>query len=253
MIPIRDTIPSRSVPVVTWTLIAVNVAIFFYELTLEPAELQAFFYIFGMVPARYTHPEWAVWVGLPVDDYWPFLTSMFLHGGWMHVIGNMWTLWIFGDNVEDRMGRIRFLLFYVLTGLAAGFTHWFTNLGSTVPTVGASGAIAGVLGAYFVLFPSSRIIALFPVFFFPFFFELPAATYLLFWFLSQVFSGTLAGLQPEDVGGVAWWAHVGGFAVGVALHRLFLPPRRSRSRRYEHDEYGIEGAWGGQRGGRQWT
>jgi len=203
------------------------------------------------VPARYSHPEWARWVGLPVDDYWPFLTSMFLHGGWMHVIGNMWTLWIFGDNVEDRMGRLRFLSFYLLTGLAAGLTHWLTNADSTVPTVGASGAIAGVLGAYFVLFPFSRIIVMFPVFFLPFFFELPAATYLLFWFLSQVFAGTLAGLGPDNVGGVAWWAHVGGFVSGVVVHRLFLLPRRSGPRRWERDEYGVEGAW--TRGGGGWT
>ena len=243
MIPIRDTVPSRGTPVVTWTLIAVNVAIFFYELTLAPEELERLFYLFGVVPARFSDPQWARWVGFPVDDYWPFLTSMFLHGGWMHVIGNMWTLWIFGDNVEERMGRARFLGFYLLTGLAAGLTHWFTNADSTVPTVGASGAIAGVLGAYFVLFPFSRIIAVFPILFLPFFFELPAATYLLFWFLSQVFSGTLAGLGPESVGGVAWWAHVGGFVAGVALHRLFVLPRRSQPRPWERDESGVEGAW----------
>src|SRR5207237_8668834 len=143
-------------------------------------------YLLVIVPARYTHPAWAQWVGVPIDDYWPFLTCMFLHGSWSHVIGNMWTLWIFGDNVEDRMGPVRFLAFYLLTGVAAGLTHWFTNLDSTVPTVGASGAIAGVLGAYFILFPHSRIIVLFPVFFWPFFFELPAVMYLLFWFLSQM-------------------------------------------------------------------
>ena len=251
MIPIRDTIPGRSTPVVTIILIAVNAAVFFYELALQPKDLERFFYLFGVVPARYSHPEWARWVGFPVDDYWPFLTSMFLHGGWMHVIGNMWTLWIFGDNVEDRMGRLRFLAFYLLTGFAAGLTHWLTNADSTVPTVGASGAIAGVLGAYFVLFPFSRIIVMFPVFFLPFFFELPAATYLLFWFLSQVFAGTLAGLGPENVGGVAWWAHVGGFVSGVVVHRLFLLPRRSGPRRWERDEYGVEGAW--TRGGGGWT
>jgi membrane associated rhomboid family serine protease len=155
----------------------------------------------------------------------------------------MWTLWIFGDNVEDRLGRTRFLAFYVITGLAAGLTHWFTNVDSTIPTVGASGAIAGVLGAYFVLFPHSRIIGLFPVLFLPLFFELPAGVYLLFWFLSQVFSGTFAGLTSEDVGGVAWWAHVGGFAAGLLLHRVFLWRWRGGPRRFEPDEYGIEGAW----------
>jgi membrane associated rhomboid family serine protease len=167
---------------------------------------------------------------------------MFLHGGWMHIIGNMWTLWIFGDNVEDRMGPLRFVLFYLLCGLAAGVTHWLTNPDSTIPTVGASGAIAGVLGAYFFLYPHARIIAMVPIFFWPFFFELPAITYLGFWILSQIFSGTLSLALPKDVGGVAWWAHVGGFIAGAALHRLFVKRRRSM-RRLEPDEWGLEGAW----------
>ena len=243
MIPIRDTIPRRQVPVVTWSLIAVNVLIFLFELTLDPVDLEALFYLFGIVPARYTHPEWAMAIGFPVNDYWPFLTSMFLHGGWAHIIGNMWTLWIFGDNVEDRMGRVRFLAFYLITGLVAGVVHSLTNVGSTIPTVGASGALAGVLGAYFVLFPHSRIVAMFPVFFFPFFFEVPAVTYLLFWFFSQIIGGTLAGLSPQNVGGVAFWAHVGGFVAGLVLHRLFLLPRSGSPRPFELDESGIEGAW----------
>src|SRR5438552_7151893 len=167
MIPIRDTVPSRGTPVVTWTLMAVNVAIFFYELTLAPEELERLFYLFGVVPARFSDPQWARWVGFPVDDYWPFLTSMFLHGGWMHIIANMWTLWIFGDNVEDRMGPGRFVVFYLLCGLAAGIVHSILNPNSTVPAVGASGAIAGVMAAYFFLFPFARIIVLVPVFFFP--------------------------------------------------------------------------------------
>jgi len=243
MIPIRDTIPSRGVPVVTWSLIAANVAVFLFELTLDPEELEGLFYLFGVVPARFTHPAWASRLGFPVDDYWPFLTSMFLHDGWLHVISNMWALWIFGDNVEERMGRLRFLLFYLLTGLAAGLVHWFTNAQSIVPTVGASGAIAGVLGAYFVLFPYARIIVLLPVFFLPFFFELPAVTYLFVWFASQVVGGALAALGPQNVGGIAWWAHLGGFGAGVVVHRLFLLPSGRALRRRERDEYGIEGAW----------
>jgi membrane associated rhomboid family serine protease len=244
MIPIRDTIPRRRLPFATWTIIALNVAIFFYESTLPPETLERLFYIFGLVPARYAHPEWALRVGLPVDDYWPFITCMFLHGGWAHIIGNMWTLWIFGDNVEDRMGSFRFVIFYLLTGIAAGLVHWFTNVDSPVPTVGASGAIAGVLGAYFVLFPRSRIIALVPIFFFPFFFEVPAVVYLLFWFVSQLLSGTVASLSAANVGGVAWWAHVGGFTAGMLLYRLFLLPERSSPRRFAGDELGIEGVWG---------
>jgi membrane associated rhomboid family serine protease len=167
---------------------------------------------------------------------------MFLHGGWMHILGNMWTLWIFGDNVEDRMGPVRFVVFYLLCGLAAGIVHTLTNPNSTLPTVGASGAIAGVMGAYLFLFPKSRIIVLIPIFFFPFFFELPAVTYLGFWALSQVFSGTLALGDARDVGGVAWWAHVGGFITGIAL-QFFFVRSGAAYRRPSRDEYEIEGAW----------
>jgi membrane associated rhomboid family serine protease len=243
MIPVRDTVPRRRAPVVTWSIIAVNVGVFLYELTLAPEELLRLLYFFGVVPARFSHPEWASALGFPADDYWPFVTSMFLHGGWAHIIGNMWSLWIFGDNVEDRMGPWRYLVFYLLTGVAAGLTHWFTSVDSTLPTVGASGAIAGVFGAYFVLFPRARIIAVLPILFLPFFFEVPAVVYLLFWLLSQLVGGTVASLAPSDVGGVAWWAHVGGFAAGALLHRLFLLRRRDPPRPLQRDELGIEGAW----------
>jgi membrane associated rhomboid family serine protease len=234
LIPIRDTIPSRRPPFVTWSLIAVNVAVFLYELTLDPQDLERLVYSFGVVPARF---------GASHGGYWTLLTCMFLHGGWAHVIGNMWSLWIFGDNVEDVMGRWRFLTFYLLTGVVAGLTHVLTNAGSDVPTVGASGAIAGVLGAYFVLFPRARIIAMLPILFFPFFFEVPAVMYLLFWFVTNLLSGTFSTLGPENVQGVAFWAHVGGFAAGVVLHRLFLEPKGRRGRRREPDEFGIEDSW----------
>ncbi len=242
MFPIRDTIPSRNPPVAVWLLILVNSVVFLFELAMPESALRQFFHLFGIVPARYAHPDWALWAGFPADDYWPFLTSMFLHGGFMHIIGNMWTLWIFGDNVEDRMGPARFLVFYLLCGLAAGLVHWLTNPDSTIPTVGASGAIAGVMGAYFFLFPYSRVVVLVPVFFFPFFFELPAVTYLGFWALSQVFSGTLSLAGPASVGGVAWWAHVGGFMAGILLHFFFVK-RRDAYRRPSRDEYEIENAW----------
>jgi membrane associated rhomboid family serine protease len=141
MLPIRDTIPGRNPPIATWLLILANSVVFLFELTMPQPVLEQFFHLFGMVPARFSHPNWAVWVGFPVDNYWPFLTSMFLHGGWLHIIGNMWTLWIFGDNVEDRMGPVRFVIFYLLCGLAAGIVHWLTNPDSTLPTVGASGPL----------------------------------------------------------------------------------------------------------------
>lgn len=234
VIPLRDDIPARRTPVVTWTLIAVNVIVFLYQSGLPDRALQDLIVLRGLVPARYTHPDWASHVGLPRDAYLSFLTSMFLHGSWLHVIVNMWSLWIFGDNVEDRMGRARFLVFYVLCGLAAGALHVLTNRNSLVPTVGASGAIAGVLGAYFLLFPRARVLTLVPIFFIPLFFELPAITFLLIWFALQLIQA-YAGLGMEG-GGVAWWAHVGGFGAGILLHRLFLardpPPPRWSNRGY---------------------
>jgi membrane associated rhomboid family serine protease len=220
----------------------VNGAVFVFELMLPEPVLQGFFYYFGLVPARYSHPEFAQWLGLPVDNYWPFITSMFLHGGWLHIIGNMWTLYIFGDNVEERMGTWRYVGFYFVCGIIAGLVHYFTNINSTLPTVGASGAVAGVLGAYFLLFPNARVITLIPLFFLPIFVEIPAVVYLGFWAFSQVFSGVLMLGVPEDVGGVAFWAHVGGFVAGVVLHWFFVKDKR-RIRRLSLDELGLEGAW----------
>jgi membrane associated rhomboid family serine protease len=242
MLPIRDSIPRRSFPVATCTLIVVNGLIFIFELLLPESAIDQVFYWFGMVPARFTHPDWATWVGFPLDDYWPFLTSMFLHGGWLHIIANMWTLWIFGGAVEDRMGPGRFVVFYLLCGLAAGAVHVLTNADSTLPTVGASGAIAGVMGAYFFLFPGSRLIVMVPLFIFPFFFEVPALVYLLFWALGQVLSGTLSLADPEHVGGIAWWAHVGGFGAGIVLHSLFVR-RRGAYRLPSRDEFELAGPW----------
>jgi membrane associated rhomboid family serine protease len=242
MIPIQDTIPRRSPPLAVYSIIALNVLAFALELSLSQSDVERFFELFGIVPVRFTQPQLAVLIGLPMPNYWPFLTSMFLHGGWAHIIANMWALWIFGDNVEDRMGPLRFTVFYLICGLVAGIVHVLTNPDSTVPTVGASGAIAGVLGAYFLLFPQSRLIVLVPVLFIPLFFEVPAVLYLLFWALMQILSGTLALAGPADVGGVAWWAHVGGFTAGLLLHRLFVRPRRLM-RRFQPDEYGITSAW----------
>jgi membrane associated rhomboid family serine protease len=240
--PIMDSVPSRSVPVVTRTFILINVVVFFFELALPQETLEQVFYLFGIVPARFAHPNWAARAGFPVNDYWPLLTHQFLHGGWLHIIGNMWTLWIFGDNVEDRMGPLRFAFFYLTCGLAAAVTELITQPESTVPTLGASGAIAGVLGAYLLLFPTARLVVLFPVLFLPFFFELPAVLYLGAWFVIQLFSGTLALASPAHVGGIAWWAHVGGFTAGLLLCPLFVRWRR-RALRMQPDEYGIEWSW----------
>jgi membrane associated rhomboid family serine protease len=226
MFPIRDTVPSRHVPLATWSLIAVNLVIFLYQQALPAHAQEQLIYLFGIVPARFTHPFWARSVGFPALSLWPFVTSMFLHGGWFHVIANMWTLWIFGDNVEDRMGKLRYLAFYLICGVASGILHWITNANSTLPTIGASGAIAGVLGAYLRLYPRARILTMVPILIFPFFFELPAWLYLGFWFVSQLLSGTFAiGSRAAAAGGIAWWAHVGGFLAGLWLCPVFLGRR----------------------------
>jgi membrane associated rhomboid family serine protease len=229
MFPIRDTVPSRNYPYMTRLLIVVNALAFIYELMLPERALEQFMYLFGIVPARFTHPEWAAYVGFPGGDYMPFLTHMFLHGGWLHIISNMWTLWIFGDNVEDRMGSFRFLAFYLLCGVAAGIAHMAINPNSAIPSVGASGAIAGVLAAYFLWFMHSRVLVMIPIIIFPFFVELPAVLYLGFWFVSQLFSGTAALVSPQEGGGIAFWAHIGGFVAGALLCWLFLKPRPERA------------------------
>src|SRR5437764_7079961 len=211
MFPIKDSVPSHSVPVMTRALILINFLVFFFELMLPQQSVEQIFYLFGLVPARFTHPDWAAYVGFPIDTYWPLLTHQFLHGGWLHIIANMWTLWIFGDNVEDRMGPGRFAIFYLLCGTIAGLTHLLTNPDSTIPSVGASGAIAGVLGAYLLFFPTARLIVLFPIFFFPLFFEVPAVLYLGFWFFIHVFSGTASLAGPPAVRGIVFWALFGRF------------------------------------------
>jgi len=239
--PLFDSVPSRTTPVVTFGIIGSCFLVFFYELHLGAEQLQRFFYLFGFVPARFTDSRWADSVGFPARDYWPFITSMFLHAGWLHIIGNMWVLWIFGDNVEDRLGPRRFAAFYLICGIAASVVHWLTNQDSTVPALGASGAIAGVMGAYLVLFPKARIVLMIPVLFIPFFFEVPAVFFLVFWYLLQLVSGALALSSTQHASGVAFWAHVGGFGAGIALLPLFLigRPKRARNR----DDYRMEAAW----------
>jgi len=240
VIPIRDTIVSRHPPVAMWVLIGLNTLAFAVELLLPQQELERLFYLCGLVPARYTHPAWAEQLGFPIDDYWPFLTSMFLHGGVLHVVANLWTLWIFGDNVEDKMGPVRFTVFYLVCGVVAGAVHMMANPDSTVPAIGASGAIAGVMGAYFVMFPYAQVIVLVPVFFLPLFFQVTAFFYLALWFLMQLLSGTAA--VGGEATGIAFFAHIGGFVAGILLFPLFLRPRRER-RPPAGDEGWIERAW----------
>ncbi len=240
MFPIRDTIPSRNPPVAVWAVISACVFVFLFEMALPQYKLEALFFQAGLVPARYSHAPLSEWFSPRL--LFPFFACMFLHGGWMHIIGNMWSLWLFGDNVEDRMGPARFLVFYVLCGLVAGAVHVALHPSSQVPVVGASGAIAGVMGAYLVMFPLARVIVLVPVLFLPLFFELPAVLFIGLWYLSQLFNGMFSLAGGGSFGGVAWWAHVGGFAAGVVLHRFFLLPRGRRRRPFA-DEFGLEGAW----------
>ena len=228
-------------PVVTRALILINVVVFFFELSLSRESIIQLFYLFGVVPARFTDPEWAASIGFPIGSYWSLLTHQFLHGGWLHIVANMWTLWIFGDNVEDRMGPLRFIIFYLVCGVLAALTQVLVTPDATIPSVGASGAIAAVLGAYLLFFPTARLIVLIPILFFPFFFELPAVIFLVFWFFIQLFSGTAMLASPQQVGGIAFWAHIGGFIAGMLLCRFFV--RRPVRRRLQPDEYGLEWAW----------
>jgi membrane associated rhomboid family serine protease len=227
MLPFRDNVPRRSAPLVTWLLILVNALVFWLELSLPADELASVLGEFGIVPRVVLDREEGV-LGFQPAAWWPFVTSQFLHGGLLHLFGNMWTLWIFGDNVEDRMGHGRFLVFYLFCGLVAGFTHTLTNPSSDMPAIGASGAIAGTLGAYFLLFPRARLTVMVPIVIYPVFFEIPAFFYLLWWFLTQVLSGTTPLGVEEHSGGVAWWAHVGGFVAGALTFPFFLKPRETR-------------------------
>ncbi len=226
MIPLRDANPSRGTPLVNYVLIALCVLAFLYELALGKG-LERFLFEFGLVPAKITMPEIAARFSLS-ERLTPLLTSMFLHGGWLHLIGNMWTLYIFGDNVESDLGHLRYGIFYVLAGLIAAFIHVATNFDSRIPTIGASGAVAGVMGAYFLLYPQAKILTLVPIFFFFTLLEIPAYVFLGFWFMLQFFTGTFSLLaSSHNVGGIAWWAHVGGFVGGLVM---LIPLRRSRNR-----------------------
>ena len=217
MIPLRDVIPSRTTPVVTVAILVVNVLAFLYEASLDSATLDRFLMAYGMIPLAFA------WLDVA--------TSMFLHGGWIHLIGNMLSLWIFGDNVEDRLGHGRFFLFYLGCGALASLAHVWADPASPVPTIGASGAIAGVMGCYFVLYPHSRIITLLPIFIFIQIVEVPAVVFLGLWFLLQLVSGVgsqLSATAGDAAGGIAFWAHIGGFAVGAVLVKLMARPERAR-------------------------
>jgi membrane associated rhomboid family serine protease len=216
MIPLRDVIPSRTVPLVTITIIVLNALAWILELSMSPRELKEFLYVYGVVPADFHVPT--------------LVTSMFLHGSWSHILGNMWYLWIFGDNVEDRLGHLRFVVFYLLCGIAAGLGQVVMNSDSMLPTIGASGAIAGVMGAYFVFYPQSRVLTLIPIFWFQVI-EVPAIVLLGFWFLMQLVNAGALAAQTTHTGGVAFAAHVVGFLVGAG--GTFIFKKRERYERWD--------------------
>jgi len=222
MIPVRDSILCKTTPYVSWGIMSVCIFIF-VAMKMMPDEAQRqLTYLYGMVPIRYSNPAWSAAFGLSSDGYLSFLTSLFLHGGWVHLIINMWFMWIFANSIEDRMGHVKFLVFYLWCGLFATFVQWYFEPDLTIPVVGASGAIAGVLGAYFVIYPYARVVIWLPVFFLPIFFELPAIAFLGFWIIVQLQNAT-ASLVFDDIAlNVAWWAHIGGFLAGALLHPLFI-------------------------------
>jgi len=235
MIPLRDNIPSRTTPWVNYGVIAACSLIFLVQLQDQKSQLVE---QFGMIPVRVLHPDEPVEIvertivrtpfgrGLQestrlaapsgVPPWQTLITCVFLHGGWMHIIGNMWMLWIFGDNVEDRMGHFGFAVFYLFCGAAASFVHFLADTDSSIPTIGASGAIAGVMGAYMVLYPRAQVLSVIPIFFFIQMVVLPAPVFLGLWFLMQLFQGTFAAVSVQSAG-VAWWAHIGGFVAGFAI------------------------------------
>jgi len=218
MIPLYDTARSRKFPFINLVLIVANLLVFIYEISMDPATLKGFVFTWGLIPRHFWSDPSSAWITI--------FTAMFLHGGWLHIINNMWVLFLFGDNVEARMGSVRYLIFYLLSGTAAGLLQSYILPSSDVPMIGASGAIAGVLGAYLILFPRSRIASLVPILFIFTIIEIPAFVFLLFWFITQLYSGLLA--VPGGGGsGIAWWAHIGGFIFGVLMVSFFAIRKRT--------------------------
>jgi membrane associated rhomboid family serine protease len=221
MIPLYDTVRSRRFPFINVVLIIANILAFLYETRLDASTLKGFIFTWGLVPSHFWSDPSSAWITI--------FTAMFLHGGWFHFISNMWFLFIFGDNVEERMGSFRYLIFYFLSGAAAGLLQAYILPASTEPMIGASGAIAGVLGAYLILYPRSRIASLVPILFIFTIIEIPAFLFLLFWFGSQIYSSLFA-IPGGGGSGVAWWAHIGGFIFGVIMVSFFAIKRKTAYR-----------------------
>lgn len=220
MVPLRDDNPTRIVPVVTYAILVINIVVFVYELSLGP-DLEAFFRVWAVIPRELSAYFLGEPTGLPFPAWITLITSQFLHAGLLHIAGNMLFLWIFGNNVEDKLGHVRFLIFYLACGVLAGLAQWFFSSGSVIPSLGASGAIAGVMGAYILRFPRAEVLTLIPLGFFMWTFRVPAIFFLGFWFVQQAFYSVASLNVPANVGmqsgGVAYWAHAGGFIFGAIL------------------------------------
>ncbi len=221
MVPLRDENPISITPYITILLIAINILVFIYELSLSKPELDTFFRLYAVVPRELTASFEGFPVGQPVPEPLTLITSQFLHAGFLHIGSNMLFLWIFGNNIEEKLGGIRFLIFYLTCGALAALAQWFFSVGSLIPALGASGAIAGVMGAYIIRFPNAKILTLVPLFIIFFVARIPAVFYLGFWFLQQAFNGIASlGAQAQvgmEGGGIAYWAHAGGFVFGAIL------------------------------------
>lgn len=217
MFPIKDKNKTERRPITLWVLIGVNLAVFAVQCFRTEAEIRDWFTRFGMIPAQLALDDPSTWSTL--------ITSQFLHGGYGHIAANLWMLFVFGDNVEDRMGPLRFVIFYLLCGIAAGLTHCAFDMSSEIPTIGASGAIAGVLGAYIVFFPRARILSVIPILYLPLLYELPAGAFLGIWFGLQIVNGSVGFFTDAGTGAIAWWAHAGGFVAGFLLCRIFARKR----------------------------
>jgi len=222
MIPLRDNIPSRRFPIVNILLIVANFVVFFYELSLGDG-VEGSIFQYSIIPARIVKDIANFNISHISSLVGPFFSAIFLHGGWYHLLSNMLYLWIFGDNVEDRMGHFKYLIFYLICGFTSSIVHILTNMSSSIPTIGASGAISGVLGAYFIVFPEARVMTILPFGFFLQIAAIPAFLFLGFWFISQTLNGvaSLAVRTYMTSGGVAWWAHIGGFITGIIIGRRY--------------------------------
>lgn len=237
MFPFTDTAPRAARPGIVLALILVNALIFLWTWSLPPRLLNAVMIDYALIPARYTHPELARSVGLDPNDYWPLLTNTFLHGGWLHVITNMWFLWIFGPAMEARFGRFWFAVLYVGGGIVASIVHVLTHVDSTEPALGASGAIAAVIAAYALTYPTARVITIIPIVFIPLFVPVPALLFAAIWFGLQLLQGSTELAVPQMAATVAWWAHIGGFVFGAAFAafaHVFQPELQTRTTRWSN-------------------